>query len=72
MPTPIRPPKVKQESDDEEGGGDGFATVVKGGKSVQYTAEIVLKTLAQVNENRGKKVINHNISFHSPPISLSS
>jgi translation initiation factor 3 subunit C len=42
--------------DDTAGDPDGFATVGKGGKSVQHTAETIFKDLAQVNENRGKKV----------------
>lgn len=41
------------EGEEEE---DGFTAVGKGGKSVQYTTESIFKVLAQVNENRGKKV----------------
>jgi len=42
--------------DDTTGDPDGFATVGRGGRSVQHTAETIFKDLAQVNENRGKKV----------------
>ncbi|CCA68523.1 related to translation initiation factor eIF3 [Serendipita indica DSM 11827] len=37
------------------GEGPDFTTVGKGGKGVQHTQDTVLKDLAQVNENRGKK-----------------
>jgi translation initiation factor 3 subunit C len=40
----------------QDGEPDEFTTVGKGGKGVQHTAETIFKDLAQVNENRGKKV----------------
>jgi translation initiation factor 3 subunit C len=50
----VAPTAVDGEAADGEP--DGFATVGKGGKSIQHTAETIFKDLAQVNENRGKKV----------------
>jgi translation initiation factor 3 subunit C len=40
----------------QDGEPDEFTTVGKGGKGVQHTVETIFKDLAQVNENRGKKV----------------
>ncbi|KKA27422.1 hypothetical protein TD95_002022 [Thielaviopsis punctulata] len=41
--------------DEVEGDDDGFAQVGKGGKTVQYTPESILKHLRAIMESRGKK-----------------
>ncbi|CAK5281476.1 unnamed protein product [Mycena citricolor] len=40
---------------DRDAADDGFTTVSKGGKSLQFSADVVLKTLQAVQEARGKK-----------------
>ncbi len=52
-------PKVKRPQQpldlDEAGDDEGFATVGRDGKALQYTAESILKNLRAILESRGKK-----------------
>ena len=53
-----KPKKAKQiyfEGLDPGDDGEGFATVGRGGKTLQYTAESILKHLRSIVESRGKK-----------------
>ncbi|KAL4932374.1 translation initiation factor eIF3 core subunit c [Aspergillus undulatus] len=54
---PSRPKKVDQyvEAPATVGDDDGFATVGRGGKTLQYTPESILKHLRVIVESRGKK-----------------
>lgn len=59
-PEPVaKPKKVVRIEDDlataEELADDGFATVGKGGRTLQYTPESILKHLRGIMESRGKK-----------------
>ena len=48
--------KTQQTIDlDDTGDDEGFATVGRGGKALQYTAESILKNLRAILESRGKK-----------------
>jgi translation initiation factor 3 subunit C len=46
--------------DDEPGDGEGFSTVGRGGKTLQYTPESILKHLRTIIESRGKKNTDRN------------
>ncbi|KAI9786153.1 MAG: Translation initiation factor 3 subunit c [Geoglossum umbratile] len=46
--------------EDEAGDGEGFSTVGRGGKTLQYTAESILKHLRTIIESRGKKNTDRN------------
>lgn len=53
-----KPKKVSLQVDaapTEEGDDDGFATVGKGGRTLQYTPESIFKHLRTIMESRGKK-----------------
>lgn len=58
-PEPVKPKKVARFEDDiaqpEDLGDDGFATVGKGGRTLQYTPESIFKHLRGIMETRGKK-----------------
>ncbi|KAL4804006.1 eukaryotic translation initiation factor 3 subunit C [Aspergillus unguis] len=59
-PTAPRVSKVKEQERNEApatfaGDDDGFATVGRGGKTLQYTPESILKHLRVIVESRGKK-----------------
>ncbi|KAF5134804.1 Eukaryotic translation initiation factor 3 subunit C [Metarhizium anisopliae] len=58
-PEPVKPKKVarfqEETAQPEELGDDGFATVGKGGRTLQYTPESIFKHLRGVMETRGKK-----------------
>jgi translation initiation factor 3 subunit C len=47
--------KVAEVGEDES---DNFTTVGKGGKSLTFSAETILKNLIQIQEARGKKVFS--------------
>jgi len=55
-PRESRPAQPNGAAGAQGGDTDEFTTVGKGGKSVQHTSDTIFKDLAQVNENRGKKV----------------
>lgn len=48
-------PKVQYTDGIDAGDDEGFATVGRGGKALQYTAESILKHLRSIIESRGKK-----------------
>ncbi|KAI0786752.1 eukaryotic translation initiation factor 3 subunit 8 [Abortiporus biennis] len=50
-----KPKKAKKVDEEEEGDDADFATVGKGGKSIQFTPEGIFKNLQMVQEARGKK-----------------
>ena len=54
---PAEKSKKPQQSLDtgETGDDEGFATVGRGGKALQYTPESILKNLRSITESRGKK-----------------
>ena len=54
-PKPKKLPKLEAEPVVEEAGDDGFATVGKGGRTLQYTPESIFKHLRVILESRGKK-----------------
>jgi hypothetical protein len=43
-------------TDDKGEDDDGFKSVGKGGKTMQFSSEVILKNLQAVQEARGKKV----------------
>ncbi|KAJ7188374.1 eukaryotic translation initiation factor 3 subunit 8 N-terminus-domain-containing protein [Mycena filopes] len=54
--TPVAPaPRTAAPGVGDEDQQDGFSTVVKGGKAIQFSAEGILKNLQAVQEARGKK-----------------
>ncbi|KAK8919842.1 Eukaryotic translation initiation factor 3 subunit C [Metarhizium anisopliae] len=58
-PEPVKPKKVarfqEETAQPEELGDEGFATVGKGGRTLQYTPESIFKHLRGIMETRGKK-----------------
>ncbi|KAI9147973.1 Eukaryotic translation initiation factor 3 subunit C [Paramyrothecium foliicola] len=54
-PKPKKLPKLEAEPPVEEVGDEGFATVGKGGRTLQYTPESIFKHLRIILESRGKK-----------------
>lgn len=54
-PKPKKLPKLELEPTVEEGDDEGFATVGKGGRVLQYTPESIFKHLRTIMESRGKK-----------------
>lgn len=48
-------PKIQYTDGIDVGDDEGFATVGRGGKALQYTAESILKHLRSIIESRGKK-----------------
>ncbi|OAA51533.1 eukaryotic translation initiation factor 3 [Metarhizium rileyi] len=58
-PEPVKPKKAARFLDEvaqpEDLGDDGFATVGKGGRALQYTPEGIFKHLRGIMETRGKK-----------------
>ena len=52
---PKRPKTVSGVSFSEPGDEEGFSTVGRGGKTLQYTPESILKHLRSIVESRGKK-----------------
>lgn len=48
-------PKVSYAEGIEDGDDEGFSTVGRGGKTLQYTPESILKNLRSIVESRGKK-----------------
>lgn len=55
VPKTKRPKTVNFEGLDIGDDGEGFSTVGRGGKTLQYTAESILKHLRSIVESRGKK-----------------
>lgn len=51
----IKKPKIQYTDGIDVGDDEGFATVGRGGKALQYTAESILKHLRSIIESRGKK-----------------
>ena len=51
----IRKPKATYEEGLDPGDGEGYSTVGRGGKTLQYTPESILKHLRSIVESRGKK-----------------
>ena len=61
VPSASKLKKGKTTADESEGEGDEeFTTVGKGGKSMQFSPETILKNLQVVQEARGKKVIRNS------------
>ncbi|KHN95903.1 eukaryotic translation initiation factor 3 [Metarhizium album ARSEF 1941] len=58
-PEPVKPKKIAKIQEElgrtEDVGDDGFATVGKGGRALQYTPESIFKHLRGIMETRGKK-----------------
>jgi translation initiation factor 3 subunit C len=55
-----RPSRPRLALDDDAGDGEGFSTVGRGGKTLQYTPESILKHLRTIIESRGKKNTDRN------------
>ncbi|KAI9820249.1 MAG: Translation initiation factor 3 subunit c [Pycnora praestabilis] len=58
MPAPVektKKPKVSYAAGEEIADDEGFSTVGRGGKTLQYTSESILKHLRSIVESRGKK-----------------
>lgn len=54
-PKPKKAAKLDDEAGAEDLGDEGFATVGKGGRALQYTPESIFKHLRTIMESRGKK-----------------
>ncbi|PHH89166.1 hypothetical protein CDD83_6578 [Cordyceps sp. RAO-2017] len=52
---PKKAPKIEEEAVPDELDDEGFATVGKGGRTLQYTPESIFKHLRTIMESRGKK-----------------
>ena len=55
VPAPRRAPRTATHVEIGEGDQEGFSTVGRGGRTLQYTPESILSHLRTINESRGKK-----------------
>ena len=70
MAAPRRAAPATEAVAEEEGEGEGFTSVGRGGRTVAVSAETLFKDLQAIQESRGKKVIYSLYNLNNPNESI--